>query len=320
MKINKTADECIVESSMVLLKSFVDPNFSLVQKQKFTKWITWLFDYQDAINNSNQKEIDFLQKKLSLKYVPLYYKNALQEFQNANIFYNGITSLKELRSKFLNYSTKQINKTVSTFSKTFIKSMITYVNLETKFIDTFHTLTYTIQYHISYIFKKELEKTVKTLIKLLKTKIFYKKENQEMPLINAILKENETFFSEIQEIQLTNFIYKLEEIFQESFIESETELDNKITNLIFSKPKEINVSMNYLLKKNNINFYNEIWTDTNASEKKSKQLMHLFAYETYFIQGHDNHQIYEELVLKNIIIEEKYWIIIHKYKLLNKIK
>gem|GEM_PF-977197 len=34
--------------------------------------------------------------------------------------------------------------------------------------------------------------------------------------------------------------------------------------------------------------------------------MHLFAYETYFLQGHNHHQIYEDLVLKKIIDEDKY--------------
>ncbi|MGL5268755.1 MAG: hypothetical protein ACRC8P_03215, partial [Spiroplasma sp.] len=160
MNINKTADECIVESASVLLKCFVDPNLSVEQKQKFTKWIFLFFDYQDAINNNNQRQIDFLQQTLSFSPVPSYYKNALQEFKNANLFYNKIYSFKTLKKMFLDYSTKQTIKTVNAFSRVFIKSMETYnIQFENKFIENFQILIYTVNYHLSYIFKNYLEKT-----------------------------------------------------------------------------------------------------------------------------------------------------------------
>lgn len=319
MKINKTADECVVESALVLLKCFVDPNLSLIEKQKFTEWITWFLDFQDAVNNINQKEINYLKEKLNLTSLPIYYKNALQEFQNANLFYNENLSLKELAVLFLKYSTEQTNNIVNAFSKVFIKAIESYITLENIFIKNFQILIYTIHYHITYLFKTKLENTIKIFIKILKAKVFYKTTNEEILLINIILNENEVFFSQIQEIQLTNFIYKLEEIFQEFNNDTNQKLDDKLKNLIFAQPKKINTSMNTLLKNHDINFYNEIWSKKSGNEQNTKLLMHLFAYETYFVQGQGNHEIYEELVLKNIIQEEKYWIIIHKYKLLNKI-
>lgn len=318
MNINKTADECIVESASVLLKCFVDPNLSLTQKQKFTKWITWFFDYQDAINNSNQKQIDFLQQKLSLTFVPSYYKNALQEFKNANLFYNKTFLFKELATMFTDYSTKQTIKSVSTFSKVFIKSIENNnIKIEKKFIENFQTLIYTIHYHLSYIFKNKLEKTVRSFIKIIKTKVFCKKLKEEITLIEFIMLNNENYFNKVQEIQLTNFIYKIEEIFQESLYPND--VDQKIVNLIFIQPKKISISMNALLKNNGIDFYQEIWNNANVNEKKTKLLMHLFAYETYFVQGHNHQQIYEDLVLKNIIEDEKYWVLFHQYKIANHI-
>lgn len=316
MKINKTADECIVESASVLLRCFVDNKISLIQKQKLTKWITWFFIYQDAINNNNHKQIEFLEQKLSLTFIPLYYKNALQEFKNANLFYNKTLSLKELKKLFLDYSTKHTIKTVTTFSKVFIKSIKNYnIKIENNFIEDFQILIYTIHYHLTYIFKNKLEKTVKSFIKIIKTKIFDKKLNKEILLINLILIKNESFFNNIQQIQLINFIYQLDEIFQETPL---NDVDEKIVNLIFNKPKKINISMYSLLKDNGVNFYHEIWNKNEIDENKAKLLMHLFAYETYFVQGNNHEETYEELVLKNIIDDEKYWVILHKYKISNK--
>lgn len=318
MNINKTADECIVENASVLFKCFVDPNLKVTQKQQLTKWLICFFDYQDAINNSNQSQIESLQQKLSFNFAPIYYKNALREFKIANFFYKKFLSLKDLQNLFLNCSTKQTIKTINTFCQKFMQTINSYkIKYESEFIENFPILIYSMHYHLSYIFKSKLKATVWTFIKIIKTKIQCKKTKKETLLINAILLENEKFFNKIQQIELSNFIYKLDDIFQE--ICNMQDLDQKISKLIFNHPKKLNISMNKLLKDNAIDFYDEIWKNDYADEKKSKLIMHLFAYETYFVQGYNNHKIYEDLVLKNIINEEKYWILLHKYKLANKI-
>ncbi|MBE4703986.1 hypothetical protein [Spiroplasma platyhelix] len=317
MNINKTADECIVENASVLLKCFVDPSLSLTQKQALTKWLTCFFDFQDAVNN-NQKQVNALEEKLNFSFVPLYYKNALQEFKTANFFYKKDFSLQQLQTFFLDYSTKQTIKTINTFSKKIIDTIKFYnIELETNFIKNFQTLIYAVHYHLGYLFKSKLKETVTTFTKICKTKVLCKKSNKETLLINLILKENEKFFNKIKQIQLINFIYKLDDIFQESF--DFKDVDKKISSLIFIQPKKIKISMYKMLKDNNIDFYHEIWKNNHVDEKTSKLIMHLFAYETYFVQGYNNQQIYEDLVLKNIIDEEKYWIVLHKYKLINKI-
>lgn len=318
MNINKTADECIVESASVLLKCFVDPSLSLEEKQKLTKWLICFFDYQDAINTSNQKQINFLSKKMSLTPVPLYYQNALQEFKTANFFCKKKISFENLQQLLFNHSTKQTIKTVKTFSKKFIQTINAYnIKLESDFVDIFQVLIYTIHYHISYLFKNKLDQTVAKFIEIIKTKVLNKKTKKDTLLINLILKENESFFNKLQQIQLLNFIYKIDDIFQEST--NTDDIDEKINDLIFIQPKKMNISMHQILKEHQIDFYNEIWKENYINEKNSKLIMHLFAYETYFIQGYGNQEIYEDLVLKNIINDAKYWIILHKYKLINKL-
>lgn len=318
MNINKTADECIIESASVLLKCFVDPTLSVAQKQELTKWIACFFDYQDALINDEQNKIDSLEDKLKSSFVPSYYKNALKEFKTANLLYQKSLELKDLLTLFLKYSTKQTIKAINTFNKKIVKAMEIYnINLEQKFVKNFQILLYTIHYHLSYLFKTKLEKTITTFIDIIKTKVIQKKTNQSKLLIDVILSENENFFNQMPQIQLTNFIYQIDDIFQENT--NNKKIDTKIKSLILTPPKKINVSINQLLKDNKIDFYHEIWSDKYVDEKKSKLLMHLFAYETYFVQGNDNHQTYEDLVLKNIIDDEKYWILVHKYKLINKI-
>lgn len=315
MNINKTADECIVENASVLLKCFGDQNFSVEQKQKFTNWIISFFEYQDAINQNNQKKINIFKDKLNSVSVPSYYKNALQEFNNANLFFNN-SPFKKLNKLIFDYSTKPTIKIVNNFSKVFINSIKNFnIQYEKNFIENFKTMIFTINYHLSYQFKKELEKTVSSFINIIKTTIFCKKRKKEFLLIEWILENNEKFFWKIQQIQLTNFIYKLEEFFKNIF--DFEEINEKIKNLIFSEPKKLTTSMYTLLKNNKINFYNEIWENDKINEKKAKMLMHLFAYETYFVQGQNHQQTYEDLILKNIIDYEKYWIIFHNHKNLN---
>lgn len=318
MNINKTADECIVESASVLLKCFVDPNYSIIEKQNFTKWLTCFFDYQDAINTTNKTQINSLNEKLRLTYAPSYYKKALQEFQTANFLYDKNFSLQKLGMFFLAHSTKPTIKTVNTFVQKIIKTIKSYnIELDSEFIANFQILIFAINHHLTYLFHSKLKATVHTFTKIIKTTIEMKKTRQETLLIEAILHENEKFFNNVQQVELSNFIYKLDDIFQETF--NIQDVDEKIKKLIFTKPKKLNISMHQLFKDNNIDFYQEIWKEDDVDEKKSKLLMHLFAYETYFVQGYGNHEIYENLVLKNIITEEKYWILLHKYKLANKI-
>lgn len=318
MNINKTADECIVESASVLLKCFVDPNYSIIEKQNFTKWLICFFDYQDAINTTNKTQINSLNEKLSLTYAPSYYKKALQDFQTANFLYDKNFSLQKLGMFFLAYSTKPTIKTVNTFVQKIIKTIRSYdIELDPEFTTNFQVLIFAINHHLTYLFHNKLKSTVRSFINIIKTTIKMKKIHQKTLLIEAILHENEKFFNSVQQVELANFIYKLDDIFQETF--NSQDVDEKIKKLIFTKPKKITISMHQLLKDNNIDFYQEIWKDDDVNEMKSKLLMHLFAYETYFVQGYGNHEIYEDLVLKHIINEEKYWILLHKYKLTNKI-
>lgn len=318
MNINKTADETIVENAKVLLKCFTDPTLSLEEKQKYTKWITCFLDYQDAVNVNNQTKIIFLEQKLNLNSLPIYYKNALQEFKNCNLFYNKISDFKKLKTLFIDYSNQITIKNINDFIKIFLNSFQKYkIKLTEKFIENFQILIYTIHYHLSYLFTDALGPTVKTLINILRKKILLNQTKKPMTLINLILKKNEGFFNEIEQIQLINFIFQLEEIFQSA--KQNNILNLKINQLIFNKPNKLKISMNSLLIKNNIKLYDEIWKNHQIDEKKTKLLMHLFAYETYFVQGHNHQQIYEDLVLKKIIDEDKYWTILHQYKRKNEI-
>lgn len=318
MNINKTADECIIETSSILLKTLVDPKLSLAQKQIFTQWLTYFFDYQDAINTAQYQEIDFLNEKLKLMPTSNYYKKALQEFQTANILYKTNFSLNQLETFFSNHAIKATTKAVTTLVQKIIKTIKSFnIKLETNFLKDFQILIYTIHYHLTYLFEDKLKNTVKTFTNIITQKIWSKKLQKETLLINIILKENENFFNQIQQVQLLNFIYKIDDIFQETSNIEET--NKKINDLIFNNPKKLNVTMHKLLTENNIDIYQEIWKNNTINEKNSKLIMHLLAYETYFVQGYNNQTIYEDLVLKNVIKKEKYWIILHKYKLLNRI-
>ncbi|MDQ7982847.1 MAG: hypothetical protein REH79_01330 [Spiroplasma sp.] len=316
--INKTADETIVETAKVLLQCLVDPKLSLEKKQKYTRWVSWFFDYQDAIHIKNEKQIINLEQKLNLYQLPKYYHDGLQEFKNCNLFFNQINDFNELKSLIFDYTTKTTKNNINKFSKIFINTFKIYkINLTKNFIENFHILIYTIHYHLTYIFKEFLVTTVKLLTKILQKQILIQKTEQTISLINLILQENEIFFNQIQQIHLINFIYQLEEIFDST--NQENIINLRINQLIFNQPNKITISMNHLLKINNIKFYDEIWKNNLIDEKKSKLLMHFFAYETYFIQGHNHHQIYENLILKNLIDEEKYWLILSQYKRKNKI-
>lgn len=318
MNINKTVDETIVENAKTLLKCCTDSSLSLQEKQKYTKWISWFLDYQDAININNQAKIIFLEQKLNLNSLPIYYQNALQEFKNCNLFYCKINDFKELTSLFINYSNQITIKNINDFIKIFLDSFQKYkVKLTNNFSENFQILIYTTHYHLSYLFSDQLNPTVTTLIDILQKKVLIAQNQKPITLFNLILKENEIFFNEIQEIQLINFIFQLEEIFETT--QQSKLLNSKIKQLIFNQPKKLKISMNNVLTENNIKLYDEIWKNNLIDEKKSKLLMHLFAYETYFLQGHNHHEIYEDLVLKKIIDEDKYWTILHQYKSKNEI-
>lgn len=327
MNINKTADECIIELGIALFQCFADPKLSLTEKKEATKWITYFLDYQDVLNSHNITEINEIDKKLTSSFKPIYYQDAYQEFKNANIIFANANSLKHLNSEIVQHASQLTMKIINTFSYTFIKTMKKYenqlknndFNLNDEFIINIKMLFFCIHYHIGYNFQKELSKIVKTLVKILKTKIkktnkiFYQSKN-ENTILQIILSENHEYFKNIQQIQLINFIHGLDDIFTNNF-----NINHKVDNLIFSKPTKIEITLNALLKKYGINLYDEIWKNDKVNNQKSNLLMHLFAYETYFLQGHNNHNYYEELILNRIITDKKFSLILNEYKKVNKI-
>lgn len=327
MNINKTADECIIELGIALLQCFADPDLSLKEKQEATKWVTYFLDYQDAINYNDTEKIKELSTKLLNSFRPKYYDDALKEFNNANIIFNDPTSLVDLKTAITRNASKETKATINTFSYIFIKTMKKYEShlknnefiVNGEVIINMKLLFYSIHYHIGYNFHKELIKIVKTLTKILKTKVKMKNKTyfsgkNESNLLQLILTENHEYFKSLQQIQLINFIHELDDIFTNSF-----NINSKIDNLIFSKPKKLKITLNTLFKNHNINLYDEIWKDDKIDNKKSNLIMHLFAYETYFLQGHNNYNYYEELILNKIITEEKYSFILNEYKTINKI-
>ena len=327
MNINKTADECIAELRIALLQCLGDSQLSLEEKQGATKWIAAFLNYQDALNKKDEAKIDFYQQQLNKMFCPNYYKNALQEFKNANILYKNIHTINKLNLAIIDYATNQTILATNNFCDAFLNTLKKYqlfINdydliINKQFIDSFKLLIFTIHYHLSYSFKNELLTTLEILTKILKNKIkVNKQENndkEEKLLINMIISENKKLFNSTPQINLINFINRLDEIFN---YESGS-INKKIMSLVFKKPKRLVITMNTILKKHNIFLYQEIWENEKINHKKSNMLMNLFAYETYFLQGHNHQQIYEDLILKKVIVNEKYWFIFQEYKIKNKI-
>lgn len=322
MLINKTADECIIETGGALFQCFVDKDLTVDQKKMCINWIILFLNYQDAIIHQDEKKINNLQKELSETFTTQYYKKALQEFNNANIIYNQKTTLADFNNIWLETSSQEVINTITQFNKTFNetliqhKSSLSYFNLNT-ISENFLLLFFVVHYHLGYKFKQELLPIIKTFTSVVKTPVYIKQNDShvKMLLMKKILTNSETFFNDVEPIHLRNFIHNLDDIFSDGL-----NINNKVEKLVLTKPHRIKCSMNMLLKKHGVKLNEALWKNTKETNlTNGNMIMHLFAYETYYTQRNNNYEIYEQLVLNTVLIDLLYQQIFADYKKCNKI-
>ncbi|WP_308149900.1 hypothetical protein [Spiroplasma sp. AdecLV25b] len=322
MLINKTADECIIETGGALFRCFVDKNLTVEQKKMCLNWIILFLNYQDSVIHQDENKISNLQKELAEAFTTPYYKKALREFNNGNIIYNEKTTLADFNNICLITSSQEVINTITQFNETFIKSFIkhqsslSFVNLNT-ISENFLLLFFVVHYHLGYKFKQELLPIVRTFTDVIKTPIYIEHNDShvKMLLIKKILNDNESFFDDIEPIHLRNFIHSLDDIFSDAL-----NISNKIEKLIFNKPHRIKYSMNMLLKKYGVELKDVLWKNAEETNPTiGNMIMHLFAYETYYVQRNNHYEIYEQLVLNTVLIDPLYQQIFADYKKRNRI-
>lgn len=321
MLINKTADECIIETGGALFQCFVDTNLTVDQKKSCIDWIILFLNYQDAIILHDEQQINSLQKKLTETFTTDYYKNALKEFNNANLLYNNKNVIfTNFNNTYSENSSQDIINIIYQFQKSFTKTInehknsLTYFDLN-KTSDNMLLLFFIIHYHLGYQFKQELTPIIKNFTSLVKTPIYIKQNDShvKMLLMKKILQDNEQLFEDLELIQLRNFIHSLDDIFT-----SGLNISSKIEKLILTKPHRIKFSMNMLLKKHGIDLQTILWKNNEESNPIiGNMIMHLFAYETYYVQSNHNYETYEQLVLNNVLIDPLFQKIFNEYKVNN---
>lgn len=322
MLINKTADECIIETGGALFQCFVDKNLTIDQKKMCVNWIVLFLNYQDAIIHHDKHQINSLQNQLAESFTTTYYKSALKEFNNANITYNQNLNLEDFSKICLKNSSPKLKTIIlelnKIFNTTFIKNKQALAYFELNNISNiFLTLFFIINYHLGYHFKQELIPIIKTFTNVIKTPIFIEQNNShvKMMLLKKILQDNKQYFEDIEPIQLRNFIHTLDDIFSDGL-----NINNKIEKLILTRPHKIKFSMNMLLKKHGIKLEEVLWKNNDESNPTvGNMIMHLFAYETYYVQHNNNYEIYEKIILNNVLIDPLYQRIFAEYKINNNI-
>lgn len=322
MLINKTADECIIETGGALFQCFVDKNLTVDQKKICINWIILFLNYQDSIIFQDKNKIKNLKKELSQTFTTSYYNKALQEFDNANTIYNEKTNLADFNNICLMTSSQEVITIIINFNETFNgtfnkhQSSLNYFDLTTISKDLL-LLFFIVHYHLGWWFKQELLPIVKTFTKIVKTPIYIEQNEShvKMLLMKKILVDNKEFFDNIEPIHLRNFIHSLDDIFSDGL-----NISSKIEKLVFNKPHRIKYSMNMLLKKHGVNLKEVLWNnDEEANPIIINMIMHLFAYETYYVQRNNNYETYEQLILNTVLIDPLYQQIFADYKKSNNI-
>lgn len=319
MNINKTADECIIEQNIAILQFLIDKNLTLKQKQETTKWLTNFFDLQDAVNLKNKKMIINKIYNLNNFFTPWYFQEVQKEFINANQIMNHTANLKNLKNKIIKFTSKNIINKINILTNNFMEIINKYSSeLPLEFKSNLKLLLFIIYYKIGHIFKEEINNLIVEPI----VDVFLKKVKVEpinTNIIILIIEKNEEFLNQIQIINLINFMFQTKEILEEN--ENNELIKEKIKNLIYLKPNKIVVTLNQLFKNEQINLYEEIWKHNKIGNSNNNLLMHLLAYETYFIQGYNHNKTYEELIIDKIIHKNlKYKEIFEKYKLINNVE
>ncbi len=321
MLINKTTDECIIETGGALFQCFVDTNLTVDQKKMCINWIISFLNYQDAVILCDEQKINSLQKELVETFTTDYYKNALKEFNNANLIYKK-TTLTNFRNMCLKNTSQDIINNITQFHESFNKTInqhkkaMSFWNLN-KISENLFLLFFVIHYHLGYQFKQELMPIIKSFTNLVKFPIYIEQNDShvKMPLMQKILQDNEQLFEDLELIQLRNFIHSLDDIFANG-----VNISSSIDKLILTRPHRIKHSMNMLLKKHGIKLQEILWKNNQESNPTiGNMIMHLFAYETYYVQRNHNYETYEQLVLNNVLIDPLFQKIFAEYKTNNEI-
>ncbi|TLF25027.1 MAG: hypothetical protein FCO83_03190 [Spiroplasma sp. WSS] len=321
MLINKTADECIIETGGALFQCFVDTNLTVDQKKMCINWIVLFLNYQDAVILCDEEKINSLQKELSETFTTDYYKNALKEFNNANLIYKK-TILTNFKNVCLENTSQDIINIITQFHQSFIKTIdehkksLTFLNLN-KIYENLLLLFFIIHYHLGYQFKQELIPIIRSFTNMIKIPIYIEQNDShvKMLLMKKILQDNEQLFEDLELIQLRNFIHSLDDIFANGL-----NISSAIEKLILTRPHKIKHSMNMLFKKHGIKLQEILWKNNKESNPTiGNMIMHLFAYETYYVQRNHNYETYEQLVLNNVLTDPLFQKIFIEYKTKNQI-